>query len=93
MAEIETISVAITPEMAAALREAVESEDYVTDGEAVREALRDWMEKRDDRRRAIERLRRLIDEGIESGPSIDGEAAMAEILAELEEQIGRRAAE
>jgi antitoxin ParD1/3/4 len=64
MANIEKVNFAVTPEMGATLREVVSSGEYPTEGEAVREALREWMSMR--QRREVEELRRLVQEGIES---------------------------
>ncbi|HWF78156.1 MAG TPA: type II toxin-antitoxin system ParD family antitoxin [Caulobacteraceae bacterium] len=63
MSEIEKVSVALTAELAEKVRAAVRSGDYATSSEVVRDALRDWSERRDER----DRLRRLVDEGIASG--------------------------
>jgi antitoxin ParD1/3/4 len=63
MSEIEKVSVALTTELAEKVRSAVRSGDYASSSEVVRDALRDWSERRDER----ERLRRLVEEGIASG--------------------------
>ena len=42
MANVEKMSIALTPEMAAAGRAAVENGEYVSSSAVVREALRDW---------------------------------------------------
>ena len=42
----ERITVTLTDEMAQAIRGAVESGDYASDSDVVREALRDWAETR-----------------------------------------------
>lgn len=41
MPNVEKMSIALTPEMAALVREAVETGEYATSSEMVREALRD----------------------------------------------------
>jgi len=46
----------------------VDCGDYPNPGEVVREALREWLLKREARRKDIEKLRQLWDEGIASGP-------------------------
>jgi antitoxin ParD1/3/4 len=73
MANVEKLSVAVTPEMASLMRTVVEAGEYASTSEVVREALRDWEYRRKQRDQAIEELRRLIQEGIDSGPSVDGE--------------------
>jgi antitoxin ParD1/3/4 len=67
MPGIEKVSVALTTQQAAALRAAVESGEYATTSEIVREALRDWQAKRELRREDIHRLQELWDEGKASG--------------------------
>ena len=84
MANVEKISVAVTPEMAAAMRQVVESGEYATASEVMREALRDWRTRREQRERAIEELGRLWDEGKHSGPSIDGDEVFRELSMELD---------
>ena len=69
MPDIQKVSVALTGEQVAALEAAVEAGEYATTGEIVREALRDWQFKQELRRKEVERLRRLWDEGKASGPA------------------------
>lgn len=59
MAHAEKLSIALTPEMAALLRDAVKTGDYASVSEVVREALRDWKAKR--------LFGQLWDEGLASG--------------------------
>ncbi|MER9299495.1 type II toxin-antitoxin system ParD family antitoxin [Mesorhizobium sp. M0621] len=67
MANVEKMSVAVTPQQAAVMREAVEAGEYATASEIVREAVRDWLAKRELRHDDIRRLRQLWDEGKASG--------------------------
>ena len=69
MPNVEKVSIALTPEMAAVVRQAVESGDYASNSEIVREALRDWKLKRTLRQQEVEELHRLWQEGLHSGPS------------------------
>lgn len=46
MAEIERLTITMPPELAAVVRQAVESGDYASSSEVVRAALRDWKLKR-----------------------------------------------
>lgn len=66
MANIEKISVAMPTDMLALVRRAVESGDYASTSEVIREALREWKGRRETREEAIEELRRLWREGLES---------------------------
>ncbi len=67
MANVEKLSVAVTPEMAAMLREVVGSGEYASSSEVMREALREWKFRRGQRERAVEELKKLLDEGRNSG--------------------------
>ncbi|NJM31053.1 MAG: type II toxin-antitoxin system ParD family antitoxin [Rhizobiales bacterium] len=79
MSNVEKISVALTPEMAATMRQVVEAGEYASASEVMREALRDWKSRRILRQQAVEELRRLWDTGMASGPSRDGEEAFARL--------------
>ena len=67
MANVEKVSIALTVDMAAGVREAVASGEYASSSEVVREALRDWKLKRTLRQTEIESLRGLWEEGLASG--------------------------
>ena len=69
MSTVEKVSVALTADMAAMVRKAVASGAYASGSEVIREALRDWQTKQMIRERQIEDIRRLWQEGIESGPA------------------------
>ena len=69
MPEIHKVSVALTGEQLAALKAAVETGEYATTSEIVREAIRDWQFKRELRRADLKRLRQLWDQGVASGPA------------------------
>jgi antitoxin ParD1/3/4 len=68
MPNVEKMSIALTPELAAAVREAVATGQYVSSSEVVRDALRDWQLRRALHQKELEELRRLWQEGIDSGP-------------------------
>jgi antitoxin ParD1/3/4 len=67
MPEVQKVSIALTGEQVGALRAAVETGEYATTSEIVREAIRDWQFKRELRREDLNRLRQLWDEGKASG--------------------------
>ncbi len=69
MPEIQKVSVALTGEQVMTLKTAVESGEYATTSEIVREALRDWQRKRELHGEDIQRLRQLWAEGKQSGPA------------------------
>ncbi len=85
MADIQKVSVALTGEQLAALKAAVETGEYATTSEIVREAIRDWQFKRELRQEDIRRLRKLWDEGKASGPAqpFDIERTIAAARARL----------
>ena len=68
MSNVTKVSIALTAEMNALVREAVQSGEYASSSEVVREALREWKLRRTLRMTEREELRRLWDAGIDSGP-------------------------
>jgi antitoxin ParD1/3/4 len=90
MPDVQKVSVALTGEQLASLKAAVETGEYATTSEIVREAIRDWQFKRELRQEDIKRLRQLWDEGIASGPSqpFDVEQTLAAARARLSEARG-----
>ena len=67
MSNVEKISVVLTPEIAAFVRDVVESGEYASSSEVIREALQDWNQKRLLQLQNIDEVRRLWQEGIDSG--------------------------
>ena len=67
MATVEKITIALTREMAGFVRHAVEAGHYASTSEAIREAVREW---RDRRGYTVDELRGLVQEGIDSGPAV-----------------------
>jgi antitoxin ParD1/3/4 len=59
MPTVEKISIALPPEMAAQLRQAVATGEYASSSEVVRDALRDWTHKRQLQQNGIAELRTL----------------------------------
>lgn len=78
----EKMSITLTPELAEMVNKAVATGDYASTSEVIREALRDWRRKQMTRQEQIEELRRLVDEGTNSGPGRF--ANMEELIAEAE---------
>jgi antitoxin ParD1/3/4 len=82
MSTIEKISVALPPEMVAIIRGAVDSGEYSSASEVsevVREALRGWKFKRKVEALELDELRQLVQEGIDSGLSIDADLVFARL--------------
>jgi antitoxin ParD1/3/4 len=78
MARAEKLSIALTPEMAQMVRDAVAGGDYASASEVIREALRDWKTKR--------LFGRLWDEGLAGG-----RAEAAEGIDDIKAAARRRA--
>ena len=62
MTTVEKMSIALPPEMAATVRQAVEAGEYASNSEVIREALRDWSYQRDLHQRGLDDLRAMWDE-------------------------------
>lgn len=56
---VEKISIALPPEMAALVRQAVEAGEYASSSEVIRDALRDWNQKRLLRQQGVDELRQV----------------------------------
>jgi antitoxin ParD1/3/4 len=59
MPTVEKISIALPPEMVAQVRLAVDTGEYASSSEVVRDALRDWTHKRQLQQSGVDELRRL----------------------------------
>ena len=59
MPALEKISIALPPEMAANVRKAVETGEFASTSEVVRDALHEWMLKRNLRQQSLDELRSL----------------------------------
>jgi antitoxin ParD1/3/4 len=64
----QKMSITLTPELAAMVNEAVATGNYASTSEVIREALRDWGTKQMLHQQQLQEIRRLWDEGIQSGP-------------------------
>jgi antitoxin ParD1/3/4 len=83
MGEVEKVSVALTPELAAMMRQMVETGEYASVSEVRREALRDWRMHRVQREQAVEELGRLWDQGLAGSRPVDGPDAFNRIRERL----------
>jgi antitoxin ParD1/3/4 len=70
MPDIQKVSIALTGEQVSALKAAVDTGEYATTSEAVREALRDWKWKRDLRGNELNHLREMWRAGKASGTAV-----------------------
>src|SRR5271166_5319799 len=64
MPEIERLTITMPPELAAVVKQAVETGDYASTSEVVRAALRDWKLKRTLQLEELAALRADIDKGL-----------------------------
>ncbi|WP_372088664.1 type II toxin-antitoxin system ParD family antitoxin [Tistrella mobilis] len=69
MANVEKVTIALAPEMAGFVHHAVETGQYASTSEAIRETVREWQERRDLLGYTVDELRVLVQEGIDSGPA------------------------
>jgi antitoxin ParD1/3/4 len=85
---MEKLSISLTPDMAAAVRQAVDSGDYASASEVVQDALSGWSLRRSGDREQVLELRRLWQEGLDSGTSepLDMEAIKCEARARLAQE-------
>ncbi len=77
MATVEKLSIALTPEFVADIRQAIATGEYASTSEVVRDALRAWKQGRQARQVAVEDLRRLWRDGMDSG---EGQPLAAEAI-------------
>ena len=75
MAEFDRLSVLLPPELAQAVRDAVDGERYAVESDVVIDALQDWQVRQGLRAAKLQRLRELVEEGLASGsePMADDE--------------------
>jgi antitoxin ParD1/3/4 len=85
MGQVSKMSIAVTPEMAALVTQAVESGEYASNSEVIREALREWKQRRNFAEHDGQRLKDLWAEGLSSGPGRLGN--MAAIKAEARRRL------
>lgn len=87
MGHVDKRNITLPPDIAAEVDGAVKAGEYASDNEAISDALREWKERRDNHGYTIAELRRLVQEGIDSGPGMDGPTFMMQ----LRERIGVKA--
>lgn len=90
MATVEEIIIALPPDMVGVLRSTVTSGEYASASKVIREALRDWQLKRKVAALELDELRCLVQEGINSGPSIDAELVFSSLRAKYRDTSDSR---
>jgi antitoxin ParD1/3/4 len=69
MPDFEKLSALLPAELIRSIRDAVDGERYATESDVLIDALQDWEMKQRLRAEKLERLRALVQEGIDSGSS------------------------
>jgi antitoxin ParD1/3/4 len=90
MTKVEKMEIFLAPETAAAVEEAVASEEYASASDVIADALRAWQVNRAGEGLDVEELRRLVQEGIDSGPG--REISIEEIKEEVRRRTGAKKA-
>ena len=81
---IEKISIALPPEMVVAVRSAVETGEYASNSEVVRDALRDWTYKRQLRQQGLAELKQIWQQALDdTRPTF----SIEEVFEELEHDL------
>jgi antitoxin ParD1/3/4 len=78
MSKVERVTFTLPTKLASVVKTAVESGEYASASEVIRDALRDWVSKHDAEQRALVELREMVQEGMEG----KGRPA-ADVLADL----------
>ena len=77
MATVEKISIALPPKMVSIVRQAIEIGEYASSSEVVRDALRDWTQKRSLRQQGIDELRQVWRQALQGNkPGVSAEDAL-----------------
>lgn len=87
MGVVRKISIALTEELATDVEQAVASGDYASSSEVIREALRQWKQVREADLARIAELRRLVQEGLDSGEPIEGNFDAEDIIRRGRERL------
>lgn len=74
---IEKISVALPRQMVAEVKSAVETGEYASSSEVIRDALRDWTHKRSLQKQGVEHLRQLWQNALQDPqPGVPADAVL-----------------
>lgn len=92
MATVEKRSISLSPELAAVVDQAVAGGEFGNASEVIREALRQWKDRRELHGYTVEELRRLWDESVARGSAVDGEEAFARLRKRIESRRSAREA-
>ena len=86
MANVEKMSISLSRDMVADIKDAIDRGQYATASEVMRDAMRDWQRKQKAplgpaMPGTVAELRKMIQEGIDSGPSLDPKLVLARLKA------------
>ena len=70
MEKAEKISITLPPEMLASLRERIDTGEYGSTSEAIRDAVRVWQQKEEERQTRLQALRNRLDKSADSGEPV-----------------------
>ncbi|MBI1388958.1 MAG: type II toxin-antitoxin system ParD family antitoxin [bacterium] len=84
MNTVKELRVALPTDLIAMLDSAVETGEYASSSEIIHEALWNWKLKRKAESLEIDELRKLIQDGINSGPSVDAEHVFSRLREKYE---------
>ena len=87
MGHVDKRSVTLPEELAQTIDEAVAAGEYATSSDVISDALRQWKERRDLFGYSVEELRRLVQEGLDSGPSLHGPQTMSELIDKFKKRV------
>ncbi|MER9654936.1 type II toxin-antitoxin system ParD family antitoxin [Mesorhizobium sp. M0152] len=90
MGQVDKRSITLSPELARAVDDVVAAGEYASASEVIRDALRQWKDRRDLLGYTVEELRRLVQEGIDSGPALDGQPIMDRLRAKYLKMAGSK---
>jgi antitoxin ParD1/3/4 len=77
---MHTVTISVSPQQAVLIQQSVSTGTYASDSEVLRDALHLWEQREQMRMLEIARLKQAYDEGVASGPAVDGEQAFKAVL-------------
>ena len=88
MGQVDKRSITLSPELAQVVDDVVAAGEYASASEVIRDALRQWKDRRDLLGYTVEELRKLVQEGIDSGPGSDGVEFMGRLRSKYQAMSG-----
>ena len=92
MTKLERITITMPEKMAAKMRAAVESGEYATTSEIIREAVRDWTDLQDQKEAAVAKVRAVLDNARKE-PVYPAEQVFAELRQLVAEEARKYSAQ